>query len=165
MKKRNLFALALLLVSATAFVVSNHGIFSGFFGLAATGQKALLQNPDINTDAAGSQGFDAKLSMDILGESSVTAVLFLAESVPDCPGTSDANVLLKNSGKAALEALRIKPGSGIELRACSDCSIERLGVGEEKIVSMKLCIDKNESNALVVSAANSESVELPVGKN
>ncbi|GEM_PF-2648907 len=167
MKKQVVLALVALVIVAIGSLALNGGKISGFFGLTSGTEKSadpiqqavLDANKNSRADS-NSAAVSAALSFEVLKKSSISAKLELNRKIPACPETVDANVLVKNTGNAVVEALKIKASSGVEIRACNNCLAEQLGIGEEKTVFLKLCKQLDNNSLVLVSSANAETIEL-----
>jgi len=130
-------------------------------GSAITGPSSLENNEKIPKKT----GLGAELSISVLKKSRLSTELFLQQRIPDCPETTDANILVKNTGNEKIEALKIKASSQLEIRACAACVVDSLGIGESKTVFLKLCNASGESPVITISSANTDAFEINAEKN
>ena len=160
MQKTKIFALIAMIVIVAGFFALNNRQLSGFFSLSEK------NNPDENkiqeNGNAKEADFGAELSFEVLKKSELSAKLFLQDKIPDCPETTDANIFVENKGNEKIEALKVKAVSELQIRACSNCIVESLGIGESQEIQLKLCNASEENPLIRVSSANTEQVEIKI---
>lgn len=168
MRKQTVLVLVVFAFAAIIFFVSDRGFFTGFFGVGTGKQEPHdAESPVLGTiekDNNEIQSFNAALSFEVLKKSKIFAKLELNKKISDCPEAIDANVLVENTGSAPVEAVKIKTSPMLETRACNNCIMERLGVGETKTVSLKICKASDKNPVILVSSANAETIELKTGE-
>lgn len=158
MRKRTV-ALLILTIAAIGFFILGNPTITGFFAMPSVQNQPVLYS---NNGTSENNGLNAMLSIEVLKNSELSAELFLQQNIPDCPETADANILVKNTGNWKVEMIKIKISPDLKAIACANCTIESLGIGESKTVSLKLCNASGKNHAISVSSANSDLIELKI---
>lgn len=164
MQGKNILALLVLAVAIIGFFALTNREITGFFSLGEKNNPVKNNVQQGNNSKETENRLGADLSFEVIKKSELSARLFLQNKIPVCPETTDANILIENKGNEKIEALKIKSASQLQIRACADCIIGSLGVGESKIVLLKICNNSGESQAILVSSANTEPVEIKIEK-
>ncbi|MDD5163442.1 MAG: hypothetical protein PHD95_04505 [Candidatus ainarchaeum sp.] len=148
------------------FTLANPSL-TGFFGLPKGTESAIAGLPSLenNEKIPEKTGLGAELSISVLKKSLLSAKLFLQGRIPNCPETTDANVIVENRGNEKIEAIKIKTTSQLQIRACSNCTVDTIGIGETKKIQLKLCNASEETPLIIVSSANTEQIEIRVDKS
>ena len=126
-------------------------------GLVADGTSSNDKNAG---NDANSGGLSGSISYEVIGFTKLDANLFSGTEIPECPGTADVSVEIKNSGKYAAEKISIGANSGFVVMACDGCSIEKLESGAEKEIKMKLCRSAEQELTIAIAAVNANPLEL-----
>src|SRR3989344_2330089 len=126
-------------------------------GLAANGNSAGDKNAG---SGSGANGISSSLSYEVMGFTRLDANLLSGQEIPECPGTADVSVEIKNSGKYAAEKITIGANSGFSVVACDGCGIEKLESNAEREIKMKLCKSSGQELEIAISAVNANPIEL-----
>ncbi len=152
--QRKLFLLGVILIGlAMLFSHYYRSVdFTGLFGLGAEKEEKQKETEIPHNISPG-------LSFTVLKPTTLEASLSNAK-LQNCPGETEAEILVKNTGQSQAENLFIKFGPGIKVIACNNCRLGLVEPGQEVLARAVLCLESAQPNSLTVGSANSNRIEL-----
>ncbi len=158
-KTRVVAAVAVIAAAAILATLFNQGNLSGLFGLQAEEIQAEESLAEEIGQTEEEAIMNAGLSFEVLEPTRLEASV-LGEKIAECPGETQTEILVKNSGGGLAEKVFLEFGPGIKVLGCSNCFLEELRQGQEVVAKARICLETEAVHRLTVGSANSRPVEL-----